>query len=124
MDIFEWDENTPVTANNLNEMQNTLNDNITNQIDSENGYIKYADGTMICYGKITTESTGYSSVTFPIAFIDAPVVTASQESGTETANIVCTKLSSITANGFRIGCVYSGGYVTQYAKWIAIGKWK
>lgn len=25
MDIFEWDENTPVTANNLNEMQNILN---------------------------------------------------------------------------------------------------
>ena len=29
MDIFEWTEETPVTANNLNEMQNTINDNIT-----------------------------------------------------------------------------------------------
>lgn len=29
MEIFEWDENIPVTANNLNEMQNTINDNIT-----------------------------------------------------------------------------------------------
>ena len=28
MDIFEWDEETPVTANNLNEMQNVINDNI------------------------------------------------------------------------------------------------
>ena len=27
MDIFEWDENTPVTSNNLNEMQNILNGN-------------------------------------------------------------------------------------------------
>ena len=29
MTIFEWDENIPVTAGNLNEMQNTINDNIT-----------------------------------------------------------------------------------------------
>ena len=31
MNIFEWDEETPVTANNMNEMQNILNDNIKNQ---------------------------------------------------------------------------------------------
>ena len=28
MDIFEWEEDIPVTANNLNEMQNILNNNI------------------------------------------------------------------------------------------------
>lgn len=32
MDIFEWNENIPVTANNLNEMQNTINNNITESI--------------------------------------------------------------------------------------------
>lgn len=30
MNIFEWDEQTPVTANNMNEMQNILNDNVIN----------------------------------------------------------------------------------------------
>lgn len=29
MEIFEWEENIPVTAENLNEMQNTINNNIT-----------------------------------------------------------------------------------------------
>lgn len=29
MDTFEWTEQTPVTANNMNEMQNILNDNIS-----------------------------------------------------------------------------------------------
>lgn len=29
MDIFEWTEEIPVTANNLNEMQNILNDNVS-----------------------------------------------------------------------------------------------
>lgn len=28
MEIFEWNENIPVTANNLNEMQNIINNNI------------------------------------------------------------------------------------------------
>ena len=32
MDIFEWDEETPVTANNMNEMQNILNDNISEEV--------------------------------------------------------------------------------------------
>lgn len=31
MEIFEWNENIPVTANNLNEMQNILNNNIKKQ---------------------------------------------------------------------------------------------
>ena len=34
MDIFEWDENTPVTANNLNEMQNILNQNILDEFNN------------------------------------------------------------------------------------------
>lgn len=32
MDIFEWSENIPVTANNLNEMQNVINNNISKEI--------------------------------------------------------------------------------------------
>ncbi len=31
MDIFEWEETIPVTANNLNEMQNIINNNITSK---------------------------------------------------------------------------------------------
>lgn len=32
MDIFEWSENIPVTANNLNEMQNIINNNISEEV--------------------------------------------------------------------------------------------
>lgn len=31
MDIFEWSEDIPVTANNLNEMQNIINNNISKE---------------------------------------------------------------------------------------------
>lgn len=44
MEIFEWAENIPVTANNLNEMQNTINGNIidyysTNEIKTNKVWI-------------------------------------------------------------------------------------
>lgn len=35
MNIFEWEENIPVTANNLNEMQNILNNNVSNGFQSK-----------------------------------------------------------------------------------------
>lgn len=124
MDIFEWDENTPVTANNLNEMQNQLNDNIVNSIESGNGYIKYSDGTLICYGQENSSASGYITINFPINFIAAPTVVASQSANTETTTIVITKLSAITTSSFRVACVYSGGYLLQFVKWVAIGKWK
>lgn len=40
MDTFEWTEEKPVTANNLNEMQNILNNNMSNNFQS-NGKILY-----------------------------------------------------------------------------------
>lgn len=39
MDIFEWTEQIPVTANNLNEMQNIINDNITDTIETNVGKV-------------------------------------------------------------------------------------
>lgn len=36
MNTFEWNEETPVTANNLNEMQNIINDNITTTVNDKN----------------------------------------------------------------------------------------
>lgn len=35
MNTFEWTQETPVTANNLNEMQNIINQNISDEIDSK-----------------------------------------------------------------------------------------
>lgn len=40
MNIFEWTENTPVTANNLNEMENTLNGNIVTSINTNGAEVK------------------------------------------------------------------------------------
>lgn len=62
MDIFEWTENTPVTANNLNEMQNTVNGNIQPILDflNLNNAVTYtgsdmssSNGTVQSYSSIT-----------------------------------------------------------------------
>ena len=43
MDTFVWTEETPVTANNLNEMQDILNDNISDSIANQYNLISDSD---------------------------------------------------------------------------------
>ena len=62
MNIFEWDEQTPVTANNMNEMQNILNNNISEAIienysTTEQIIGKWIDDKPI-YRKVVQTTTG------------------------------------------------------------------
>ncbi len=102
---------------------------------SDGTYIKYADGTMICYGKksqtlaITTQSGGvyYNSIifTFPQEFIEAPVAVPAL---TQTGGILFTSLG----NGFpiptqaqvRVLSMVSQASANVTASYIAIGRWK
>lgn len=112
-----------IADTNRNNAVNVL-DAINSVAQSGNGYVKFNDGTLICYGQDNSASTGYTTISFPEAFISPPTIIISQASNSETTNIVCSKLSVITKDDFRFACVYSGGYLVQYAKWVAIGKWK
>lgn len=49
MDTFEWTEETSVTANNMNEMENILNGNITSSI--ANQYNLITDGNAVKTGR-------------------------------------------------------------------------
>lgn len=66
MEIFEWTEQTPVTANNLNEMQNILNDKF-NYTQEEQRIGTWIDGKPIYRQVINT--TGNSSQIQAIATI-------------------------------------------------------
>lgn len=57
MDTFEWTEQTPVTANNLNEMQNILNDNIGEAV--SNQVVLTTDGDAVPTGKIIDGKVEY-----------------------------------------------------------------
>lgn len=96
MDIFEWDENTPVTANNLNEMENTLNGNITTSL--ANQYNLVTDGNAVKTGRqidgkdewvkrFSFTTTGSQDYTKPLGFTLSDVI-VTEIKGTElsTAN--------------------------------------
>lgn len=112
-----------------------LTQNLQNIVESGDGYIKYSDGTMICYGSTSGSSTNTDywgqfvrtddklSIDFPQNFISTPIVcaTSNYEGGT-----VSIMTSAITVSSFKfIILKIKGATQTNYGlKYIAIGKWK
>lgn len=133
------DTSTPLTADNLN---NNFNEcyNIVESGENANGrYIKYSDGTMICYKKI--DCTGLSLPNewgagwyytivqggdFPQAFIETPTINC-WFGNTSVGCIVMNygAASSSTTGNFLLLKVGSHGTLTSgYVYVTAIGKWK
>ena len=87
-------------------------------------YIKYSNGTLICYGTATT-SDAWVSVNFPVTFIANPTVTTGGNSGTaETTTIMIIKTANIGTSSFRTCRIVGSNYDAGKVDWIAIGKWK
>lgn len=91
MNIFEWTENTPVTANNLNEMQNVVNGNTATLKD-----FLTLDNSITYTGADMTSSNGtvqnYSSIT--VRYNDEGTV--AEISGTIYNNHSSTGAANIT----------------------------
>ena len=112
---------------------------IIERIENENGTaIKYADGTMIQYGTYDTGLTDfttqfgsvfyanvYSTIDFPLDFIDIPAITINQELGGYLGGNTLGGLP--TKTNFRVYLyIAQSGVLTRNAiiYWQAIGKWK
>ena len=112
-----------------------VNEAIGQIIESGDGYIKYSDGTMICYGSTSGSSTNTDywgqfertddklSVDFPQNFISTPIVCATPNYEGSTVSIMT---STITVSSFKFIILrIKGTTPTNYGlKYIAIGKWK
>jgi hypothetical protein len=89
-------------------------------------YVKYANGTMICFGVTPTmvpSTTGVRTETMPALFSIPPIViitpgTGVERSVTAEGNDV---VYSITTTSFVIA---SGRVTATTFQWIAIGRWK
>lgn len=110
-------------------LMKNFNKKIDGIIDSGNGYIKFFDGTMICYGSITTQNNSYVSLNFPKAFIDIPSLTLTCV--TSDDNFVKLALAKeLNKSGVSVACMYGrlGEVFTNFGKeiikYIAIGRWK
>lgn len=112
------------------------NKKISNIVKSGDGYLKYNDGTLICYGTsdITAQVTNpwgssyYGNVknnpTFAQEFISPPTINANIRT---TGNLAL--VAGISTSTKKITAVFLITFASQSAytgklDWIAVGKWK
>ena len=110
-----------------------LNEKVAGIVESgsnENGsWVKFADGTAICFGSVANQSNGLSTAIYPIEFTEMPCwhLTIVRYSSYTAANppIVLTQAGIGEA---RIYCRKPDGSIetntTISINWLAIGKWK
>jgi hypothetical protein len=121
---------------------NYINNIVQSGSNANGSYVKYADGTMICYGTWNIGNVAFSSAvgavynvpidlrhTFPVSFINKPVMTFSAYENVESYGLflqVCPKRDSVTSQDFGSLNVMSITQVSAHLAidYIAIGKWK
>ena len=136
---------TPLSAENLNQMQDNIEDaidevqSIAEKIIKESGnttvdgkiiyYIKFDDGTLIQYGRDTGIDNNYRQVNFAVNFTNTPYVVANTEIFDDNY-VHFTQIYNIGISGFRCVVRYAGASGGIWSKgsnsftWLAIGRWK
>lgn len=127
------DTTTPITADNLNNNFTECNNIIESGSNANGNYIKYSDGTMICYGKSlvnaeinTTAGALYRGGSlqqlFPAEFLqDQVIVTLSP-----LAPINFAYISGVYTHAFDFfPMAYEARTAgDKYVHYMAIGRWK
>lgn len=97
-------------------------------------YIKYANGTMICYNNISqtvniTSSyegeyyVGTGTINYPVSFVAVPTVTVTLAQNSALLRFNFTSLYADRFNGY-ISKLQSKSNVNVIIQYIAIGRWK
>ena len=101
---------------------------ISRGINTKGYYVKFADGTLLCAGKIYSGLIKGVKITFPQPFKQGStkeniyvLTQMEREEGFEATYMNSQAISSISATGFT---VYAGYSETVYVNWYAIGCWK
>ena len=148
--------NTPITADRLNHMEDGIynayeinNSYSTSQTkgysceylntqfstagieESGSDYIRYVDGTQICWGSGNGVSGSFKSNGFTKPFISAPKVTASYQGNQTGLYIYIAVVGEVSTTACNIGVWFieksnmsNSGLGTDPFNYIAIGKWK
>lgn len=98
--------------------------------DSDNGYCKMPDGTLLQWGSAGGGGASGTSANFPvtfgISFTKAPYIafgTYNDSSG--HYDNISTSYFNLTQSGFTVRLSRpSSGYIGAVVRWIAIGRWK
>ena len=129
------DLTTPTTSS----IVGAINSVVSRGSNTNGNYVKYADGTMICYGEKSGSTTwsdywsfckrspdisnGAISLTFPVEFTEAPSVSVVGAHGGYifSANIFSVDKTTLKVMLFKPSAVSNTDYGFY---WQAIGKWK
>lgn len=92
-----------------------------------NAYIKFKDGTMICYGSVTCPaSQNYIGKEFPLAFTDIPMICLTNNYN--NSQKIIASVGSTTNSKFDVYPIdivtNNCPTVSSVIRYIAIGKWK
>lgn len=110
-------------------MPQVSNSLIISSRSTANGYyVKYADGTLLCAGKIYSGLINGVKITFPRPFKQGStreniyvLTQMERDEGFSATYMNGQAIGSISATGFT---VYAGYSETVYVNWYAIGRWK
>lgn len=132
--------NTPLNAENLNAMQNNIENAINNILQSGTtnnvNYIKYIDGTLIQYGKVTLQSyTGRSSggltywsqettITLPVSFLNVNYSVTTNVNLANMNNFAQSYGAIEGVNQVKISFVSTVDKDNRNVDFICIGRWK
>lgn len=81
-------------------------------------YVRYSDGTQICWGSSSTTANKDTTVAFPIAFAQTPYVVIGRSSEASTTSVYDVWQRAATASNFK---VFSNG--NTGTRWVALGRW-
>ena len=136
MALVEFQNNTApyINAGNLNNNFQEFNNIVESGSNSNGNYIKYSDGTMICWKNLTTQmaiNAAYGNLyqnsrvfDFPQQFIETPVGVCSMfqwGTGASWGCVLTISTTQITCRGID---AISRDVGTCKISYIAIGKWK
>lgn len=95
---------------------------VSSESNANGNWVRFADGTQICQGNITPNTSEYYTFTLPLAFIDANYsVVITWLNVTSTGNPSYRTLTANNKTTTSFTCFTPGKYSRSY---IAVGRWK
>lgn len=111
-DSSQWVESSPQSPATTDTLSGT---------NANGDYTKFADGTLICWTSTTTSASATKVITYPMAFISAPVCTVTVEATTPcVATTQSPSVTGISINGWNM----SSARAAVVCKIMAVGRWK
>lgn len=128
-----------VTDDDMNEIKDVVNTNaleLSNFLQSQNNCLKFADGTLICFGNVTITPTtsrtaggltyysGSETITFNETFIDANYTIFSSVELANMNRFCQSYVGNISESTAQISLISTGQNEARVVNYLIVGRWK